>query len=276
MGAGARALPLAAVRAPSFVAATRSQLAALVTSPRAELSALVLNATLVFGGWFLLPRALRDWVFSVQGPLAFAIVLETWMLGDVISTNVLALHRAELVPLLHDAPALRRYFRARSAALALVVGTIGAVVTLVIAADLHRYVAAVSLALASFLMPIYVLGVTAWLGILFPYHPHPLSWRWRNRRPWLRTARWLVLRFVPYSVVAAMVSGLVGLLITVAIAVGGHTSGHRLSELGALAGALVACALAPVVWYLGTEAAARMTARRAVALAAYLNDPERG
>lgn len=261
----------------SLVAETRSQLARLAfRSPRLELLALAFNASMVFLGWTLLPRGLRDWVFSVQGPLAFAVVLQTWMLGDVISTNVMALHRAELAPLLRTPVALRRYFRARSAALTLIVGATTASVTLVIAAHVHRYLAGITLALAEFATPLYVLGIAMWLGIFFPYHPRSLRWRWANRKPWLRTARWLVLRFIPYSVVAALISAPVAVVLVVAVSVGGRPAPNRLTEVGVAAGAVVVLLLAPLIWFVTTDWSARLAGRRAEALLVYLDNPERG
>jgi hypothetical protein len=38
-----------------------------------------------------------------------------------------------------------------------------------------------------------VLPVAAWLGIVFPYHPHSFRWRWQHRRSWRTHLRWAVL-----------------------------------------------------------------------------------
>jgi hypothetical protein len=32
-------------------------------------------------------------------------------------------------------------------------------------------------------VPFGVLSITAWVGILYPYHPMPLRFRWEHRRP---------------------------------------------------------------------------------------------
>ena len=47
-------------------------------------------------------------------------------------------------------------------------------------------------------LPIGVLPVAAWLGILFPYHPRSLRWRWQQRRAWRTHLRWAVLVFAPF------------------------------------------------------------------------------
>lgn len=258
------------------LAAARADFLLLSRAPRIELVALALNAAVVFSGWFLLPRSMREWIFAVQGPLAFSIVLETWMLGDVISTNVVTLNRGRLLPVLHDRVACTRFLRVRTVSLAGIVGTVGAVSTMAIAVHIDRFVAGVSMAVAGYAIALYALSVAAWLGILFPYHPRPLRWRWDNRRPWWRTVRWLILRFVPYTVVAALIAVLLGALVAVATAVGGHPAGHHLSERGVLVGALVATALSPALWWAATDVAGRLAARRADVLSAYLGDPERG
>jgi hypothetical protein len=40
--------------------------------------------------------------------------------------------------------------------------------------------------------------VAAWLGIVFPYHPRSLRWRWQHRRAWRTHLRWVVLAFAPF------------------------------------------------------------------------------
>ncbi|HEX7212167.1 MAG TPA: hypothetical protein VF241_14680, partial [Propionibacteriaceae bacterium] len=52
-------------------------------------------------------------------------------------------------------------------------------------------------ALVAFL-PVGVLPVAAWLGIVFPYHPRSLRWRWQHRRAWRSHLRWVALAFAPF------------------------------------------------------------------------------
>ncbi len=39
--------------------------------------------------WFLLPSRAHDFLFSLNGPLAFPIILASWMLADTPATNVM-------------------------------------------------------------------------------------------------------------------------------------------------------------------------------------------
>ena len=51
-----------------------------------------------------------------------------------------------------------------------------------------------------------VLGISAWVGIRFPYHRIPMRERWAHRRSWKQIwARWLVLVVTPYGLVPAIV-----------------------------------------------------------------------
>src|SRR6476659_4060675 len=76
-------------REPTFRADLRGELGRLPRWPNDDLLTIGVNALLVCGGWRLLPPAAKAWLFTLQGPLAFAVVLSAWMLSDTPSTNML-------------------------------------------------------------------------------------------------------------------------------------------------------------------------------------------
>jgi hypothetical protein len=92
----------------------------------------VANATLTCIGWFLLPPAARDWLFKLHGPLAFPVVLESWMLADVPATNVLGEDASGAVSVLLDRKALLDFLDAKRVALWAFVAPICALLALVI------------------------------------------------------------------------------------------------------------------------------------------------
>ena len=59
----------------SFRADLRDEFVRVFRFPWEDLVAVAVNAGLVVGLWFLLPQAVKDWLFIPQGPAAFAVVL---------------------------------------------------------------------------------------------------------------------------------------------------------------------------------------------------------
>src|SRR3954471_11294627 len=84
--------------------------------------ALVGNAVLVTLAWFLLPPRAHDWLFSLHGPLAFPVIVASWMLSDTPSTNVAAIDVTRALSVLEDAGAFRTWLLARSIVLTSLVG----------------------------------------------------------------------------------------------------------------------------------------------------------
>ena len=69
-------------------------------------------------------------------------------------------------------------------------------------------------------VPFGVLGISAWVGIVFPYHPMPLRVRWEHRHPPLRMlVRWIALAITPYGLVPV----LAGLLMAPSLLLWGFT-----------------------------------------------------
>src|SRR4051812_28209073 len=93
---------------PWFLAAVRAELARMFRPPRIEVTSVATNALLVAAAWTLLPAAAREWLFRLEGPMAFAVVLQAWMLGDPATTNVLGNDVAAALDVLPDPTRLRR------------------------------------------------------------------------------------------------------------------------------------------------------------------------
>ena len=76
-------------------------------------------------------------------------------------------------------------------------------------------------------VPFGALGISAWVGIFFPYHPMPLRFRWEHRRPRGRMLwRWLTLAVIPY----VLVPWLAVALMIPSLLLWGFTSVHGLSS----------------------------------------------
>jgi hypothetical protein len=72
---------------------------------------------LVTLAWFLVPPTVDDWLFGRHGPLAFPVVVASWMLGDTSSTNVAGLETTRAPSVLENAAAFRMWLLARSVVL---------------------------------------------------------------------------------------------------------------------------------------------------------------
>jgi hypothetical protein len=237
---------------------------------------LAANAALMCGGWFLLPDSLRDWLFSVHGALAFPIVLESWMLSDVPSTNMLGGDAQGALAALGDGRAFKRFLYAKSLALWVLSAPICAAVAIVIGTHQHHHFDTFAISAVILAMPFGVLGISAWVGIAFPYHPRSLRWRWAQRRHSPRSlVRWVLLVLTPYNFVPLIC----GLVLAPAVLLTRH--GAR-SHLGLLSSrefsvsALICCSMALAAFIIGHAVGGRLAGRRRAQLVAYLTDPERG
>ncbi len=238
---------------------------------------LAANALLMCGGWFLLPDSLRDWLFSIHGALAFPIVLESWMLSDVPSTNMLGGDAAGALAALGDGRAFQRFLYAKSLALWILSAPLCAAIAVVIGTS----------------------------------QPPPLRHRrhhGRDPRDALRRARRQRLGRDPVSVspaLAAVALGAAPPLPGLARALGAarpHAVQLRAGRLRRRAGAgvaadppwiaftpraadvtrvldlgaLICCAMAFAAFVIGHAVGGRLAERRHARLVAYLTDPDRG
>ena len=141
--------------------------------------------------WFFLPTVLRDKLFTVHGTLGFALVLAAWMYSDVPSTNVLGPDAERVVSAIDDPVMMRRLLNAKYIVLWALVTPLCAVVAVVNGLINHSFLSTLYTVIVIGILPFGFLAITAWVGILFPYHPMPLRYRYEHRKPLKRMLiRW--------------------------------------------------------------------------------------
>jgi hypothetical protein len=237
---------------------------------------LVGNALVVSALWFLLPSSVKDWLFSLRGPLAFAAVLEAWMLADTPATNMLGNDAISALAAVEDPTRLRRLLRVKVVALACLVGPPSVVVTALIAADKRDYGGGAMLCCLLLAAPLGVCAISAWLGIVLPYHRRSLQWRWAHRRPWRRTARWILLSMAPYVLVPVVGTILVGPPIVLGLAIGGREPTGHLTTASMLLAVVLGCLVCATAFALGPGLSSRIAMWRRDHIVTHLADPERG
>ncbi len=233
-----------------------------------------LNAAIMSSAWFFLPPKLRDQLFELHGSLAFAFVLSSWMYSDVPATNVLAPDAVRMLAAIDDPPVLRRVLMARSIVLWCIVAPVCLLIAFIDGYGASDRIVDVYSAIAIGVIPFGVLSITAWVGILFPYHPIPIRYRWSHRKNWWRMiVRWGVLVLAPYGVVP----GLTVAFLAPSLLIWGLTSknglGGKLPDNDLGLGIALACAIAVAAFYLGHRYSLRLISRRRDKLVAYLENP---
>jgi hypothetical protein len=261
----------------TFRDAVRAEFGRALRPPYATLSTVAANGAFMSVAWFFLPRGLKDDMFTLHGTLAFALVLAAWMYSDVPATNVLAPDRRRVMAAIDDPVVLRRLLYAKNIVLWTFITPVCAVIALVTGISGHDLLSTLYTVIWIGVVPFGALGISAWVGILFPYHPMPLRYRWQHRRPRGRMIwRWLALVVAPY----VLVPWLAIALMTPSLLLWGFTSVHGLSaklpdhDLGLGVG--LACAVAILCSFVGHRAGVRMAQRRRARLLAFLADPARG
>ena len=258
----------------SLTTAVRAEYARVFRWPSDTLFTVALNAAMMSSAWFFLPPNLVDEIFDLHGSVAFAFVLSSWMFSDVPATNVVAVDAPQFLGTVDDPRALRHVLDARRIVLWSIVAPVCILVSFVTGYRGHDLLVTVYSAVAIGVIPFGVLAVSAWVGILFPYHPVPLPYRWRNRRKWWpMLGRWVTLVLVPYAVVPALTIT----FLAPSLLVWGITSNSGLSkqlpdnDVGL--GIALACAIAIGTVFLGQHVSLRLIARRRDKLVSYLSDP---
>jgi hypothetical protein len=257
--------------------AVRAEWSRVLRPPFETPLTVAINAGLMSSAWVFLPPDLKDAVFTLHGSVAFAFVLSSWMYSDVPATNVLAPDGLRVLAAIDDPTVLHRLLLAKSIVLWCFVAPLCLVVSAVMGAGQSDKVTAVYSAVAIGIVPFGVLAVSAWLGILFPYHPVPVAYRWSRRADWKPMfLRWGTLVLLPYAVVP----GLTVLFLAPSLLIWGLTSTSGLTtklpdnDFGL--GIALACAIAGIAVWLGHRVSLRLIARRRDVLVAYLADPHRG
>jgi hypothetical protein len=235
------------------------------------------NGTLMVVFWFFAPKEIKNALFSLHGALAFPMVLAGWMFSDVPATNLLGPDAHRAVRALGDPKMLRRLLYAKNIVLWCLIGPLCAAMALGIGVNSNDLTTTLFTILAIAVIPFGVLGVSAWVGIRFPYHPIPIRERWAARRQFTKMIlRWGVLALTPYGLVPALAA--VAMLPTLML--WGFFANHglqgRLSDTEYAWGISVACVIAVVGSFGGHRVGAKMAHRRRATLSAYLGDPSNG
>jgi hypothetical protein len=261
----------------SFLQAVRAQIVLTLQPPYETLITVAVNGALMSSAWFFLPTSVKDKVFTLHGSLAFALVLAAWMYSDVPATNVLGPDRRRVIAALDDPRLFRRLLYAKNVVLWLIVTPVCSLVALIVGLQNHDLLSTLYTVVWIGVVPFGILSISSWVGILFPYHPMPLRYRWEHQVPRRRMLlRWGVLVLTPYGLVPVLAV----LLMTPSLLLWGFTSAHGLSQklpdhdLGL--GVALACAIALVCAIGGQRLGVRMAIRRRGKLLAFLADPGRG
>ena len=257
--------------------AVREEFARALRPPYETLITVAANGALMSAAWFFLPKDLKDDVFTLHGSLAFALVLAAWMYSDVPATNVLGPDRHRIMAAIDDPVLFRRLLYAKNIALWTIITPVCAVIALFTGILSHNLLATFYTVIWIGVVPFGALGISAWVGILFPYHPMPLRFRWEHRRPLRRMLwRWLTLAVTPYVLVPALSV----VLMVPSLLLWGFTSVHGLSrklpdnDVGL--GVALACAVAVLCSSGGHRLGVWIAQRRRARLLAFLADPTRG
>jgi hypothetical protein len=261
----------------STVEAVRQQITLTFQPPYETPITVAVNGALMSSAWFFLPTALRDKLFTLHGTLAFALVLATWMYSDVPSTNVLGPDAGRVKAAIDDPMMFRRLLYAKNIVLWLLVTPVCALVAVINGLINHSVLSTFYTVVAIGVLPFGFLAISAWVGIVFPYHPMPLRYRWEHRQPRRRMlVRWLTLAVTPY----VLVPMLAAVMLVPSLLLWGFTSPHGLSGkvpdhyLGL--GVLVAFVIAVVCSVGGQRLGGWIAQRRRAKLVEFLSDPVRG
>lgn len=227
--------------------------------------------------WFFLPPHWKNALFSIHGTLAFAMVLAGWMFSDVPATNVLGPDAHRVLAALDDPAMFRRLLYAKNIVLWCLIAPLCSAIAVAIGVNAHDLSATIVSIAAIAIVPFGALGLSAWVGIRFPYHPIALSERWSHRTPWRHMIiRWLSLAATPYVLVPAIIG--VFMLPSVGFWLLFAKDGlhSRLSDSEYAVGMLIACVLAVVGSLGGHHLGGRLASRRKAELSSYLSDPSLG
>ena len=267
-------MPLEAVLPLNLRQAFRAELHRAFHSPYEAPLAVLANALLTTSAWFLLPNS---GLFTLHGALAFPVVLASWMYSDVPATNVLGGDASRVIAALDDPMALWRMLVAKSAVLWILVVPTCSLIAIVLGAKEGRPVSTVFTVFWIAIAPLGALGLSAFVGIWFPYHPIALRERWDNRKPFFgKIVRWVTLTVTPYIVVPYLAV----VVALPSIAVWGLTSQRhglaRIPDRDFALGTVLGCLVSAIVWLYGLRLAVKLAIRRQAKLKHYLANPDLG
>jgi len=101
------------------------------------------NGLLMTGLWLWAPLGWKNALFSLHGPLAFALVLAGWMISDVPATNLLGPDARRMRAALDDPVMFRRLLYAKNLVLWVLIAPLCSVVALAVGCNNHDYIAMV-------------------------------------------------------------------------------------------------------------------------------------
>jgi len=261
---------------PTLRAAVRAEFDRAFHDPWEAPIVVAVNGLLMAGAWFFLPLPLQDVLFRLHGALAFPCVLASWMLADVPATNVLGGDAERIGAALDDPKALRRLLHAKNIVLWSITAPIAAVIALGVGLGQDRWVATLVTIVGILVVPVGSLGVAAWVGVCFPYHPLPLAERWSRRREWKpMLLRWGILVSLPYVVVPLLTTALVTPALAGWVFVTDDWQRH-ISDLYLTIGLVLTAALSAAMFAFGHRTSLWLVRRRHDHLARFLADPRRG
>ena len=258
-------------------AAVRDELRTAFRYPYTVLQVVLMNAALVFFLWYLAPPKVESLAFEIHSPALFAMVLAGWMYSDVPATNSLASDAARSVAALGDRTMTMRMMTAKRIALWILVAPVCSVVALVMGYRNHHWFAQVVTVAAVVILPMGTLSVAGWVGIVWPYHPRSLKYRWRHRRDWFHDlVRWGVLIVLPYGLVPVIGA----VLLLPSLLVWRVYSEKQILIVAQVPNVVLGLVLCVIVSFLGTvlgnRVGWRLIEKRRAALTHYLEHPELG
>ena len=254
-------------------------MAELVRTFRAPYEVLIcvyVNAILTTVLYFFAPSAIYSLFFSVKGLLFFPAVLSSWMLADVPATNELAPDSSRVLAALGNDEQQLLLLRSKHLVLWLLVTPIAIAAAAITGAQTDRWTTIIMVMIYVATVPFASLGISCFVGILWPYHPISLKVRWEQRHQFRRMIlRWSILVVSPYLLVPAF-----GFLCFVPSAIiweivkPPHAT--RISDLAIFLGLALSAPVAFLIWSGGTKRAVKLIAKREDRLRAYLSDPSLG
>ncbi len=135
-----------------------------ILAPPWETPAILLtNATVMVLAWFLLPARAHAFLFSLNGPLAFPIILASWMLADTPATNVMGANTSTALSVVEDRSAYWHWLVARCVVLGSLVGVPSAVALIIVGAGGYTWLEISWAAVIVLVLPVGILPIAAWL-----------------------------------------------------------------------------------------------------------------
>lgn len=257
--------------------AVRDEFGIAFRYPYTLLQVVGVNAFLVVVLWYFAPPQVESLAFDIHNPALFTIVLAGWMYSDVPATNVLASDVNRTLPALTDRTMTIRLMSAKRIALWILVAPVCTLITFLMGIHTHHWFTDVVAIASIAILPFGTLAIAGWVGILWPYHPRSLNYRWRHRRNWFHDLiRWGTLVVLPYGLVPIIG----GVLLLPSLLVWNVKSEQQVLEVTTVPhlflGVVLVIAMTVGGTIVGDNVAWRLIERRRTSLTEYLEHPELG